>query len=166
MWLVKYLLVFLRTSFLEIQNTQKIHQNRVGRKMSQEEEMTNLTFNQIWLPQMLQDFQKLPDIQKEETLRSLLSIMGPREKWLLQTTLPDLLFRDFITTLPIEILEQILNYLSFEDLMNCCLVSKRWNEYLSSLPVIWRNQAWKQGMNTQRQLFDGNAWKNYAFYGK
>ena len=57
-----------------------------------------------------------------------------------------MLFRDFITELPVEILESVLDFLSFEDLINCCLVCKCWNTNLTSMSAIWKNQSFKQGM--------------------
>ena len=56
-----------------------------------------------------------------------------------------MLFRDFITELPVEILESVLDFLSFEDLINCCLVCKCWNSNLTSMSAIWKNQSFKQG---------------------
>ena len=107
------------------------------------------SFRESWLPQFLEDFQKLQTDEKEETIKSLISVLGSKEKWLLQNTLPDMLFRDFITELPVEILENVLDYLSFEDLINCCLVCKSWNQYMSSLSMIWKNQSFKQGLKIE-----------------
>ena len=121
-----------------------------------------MDFHGKWLPQFLSEFQTLKAEEKEETVKSLMGIMGPKEKWLLQNTLPDLLFRDFITELPLEILEKVLNYLSFEDLVNCCLTCKSWHSYLSSLWAVWRNQAFKQGMNVTHEC---SNWRKFAVHG-
>ena len=128
--------------------------------------MNHETFQLQWLPEFLGDFQKLSSDEKEETIKALIDIMGPKEKWLLQTALPDMLFRDFIIDLPSEILENILNYLTFEDLINCCLVSKSWNKYLSSLSAVWRWQAFKLGMNINNYSLEDKIWKNLALTGK
>merc|ERR1719491_513628 len=112
--------------------------------------MTN--FREFWLPQFLEDFQMLQTNEKEETIKALVSALGPSEKGLLQNILPDMLFRDFITELPVEILESVLDFLSFEDLINCCLVCKCWNSNLTSMSAIWKNQSFKQGQELHPRL--------------
>lgn len=122
-------------------------------------------FKEKWLPQLLDDFTKLDEEDREETVKALLEIMGPKEKWFLQTALPDLLFRDFVTTLPVEILEHILSYLEIEDIVNCCMVSKVWNNHLSKLSLVWKGQATNQGMKMNPKI-PPKDWKSYALYGK
>jgi hypothetical protein len=117
-----------------------VSQTKSGRKMEE--------FDDKWLPKLLQDFSKLKTEEKEATINGLLGILAPREKWLLQTILPDLLFRDFVTNLPTEILENILSFVSCDDLLNCCQVSKSWNRCLTGLAAVWRLQASKLGMTT------------------
>ena len=46
---------------------------------------------------------------------------------------------DPMTVLPRELAEQILEYLSFRQRMNACLVSKPWTQFIRSIPNLWRH---------------------------
>jgi F-box/TPR repeat protein Pof3 len=46
---------------------------------------------------------------------------------------------DPLTVLPRELAEQILNYLNFKQLMNTCLVSKEWAQFIRRTPNLWRH---------------------------
>jgi F-box/TPR repeat protein Pof3 len=46
---------------------------------------------------------------------------------------------DPLTVLPRELAEQILNYLSFKQLMNTCLVSPQWAQFIRRTPNLWRH---------------------------
>jgi F-box/TPR repeat protein Pof3 len=46
---------------------------------------------------------------------------------------------DPLTVLPRELAEQILNYLSFKQLMNTCLVSPEWAQFIRRTPNLWRH---------------------------
>jgi F-box/TPR repeat protein Pof3 len=46
---------------------------------------------------------------------------------------------DPLTMLPRELAEQILGYLSFRQLMNTCLVSKEWANFIRRTPNLWRH---------------------------
>ena len=46
---------------------------------------------------------------------------------------------DPLTVLPRELAEQILNYLNFKQLMNTCLVSKEWAQFIRRTPNMWRH---------------------------
>ena len=111
-------LVFLTKNLAKIsENTQK--------KMDSEQ------FKTEWLPTFLTQFKKLDSCQKETTIHSLLEILESKEKFILQSYLPDMLYRDFITQLPYEILERIIDFLDLEDILNSCMVSKSWCDRLS-----------------------------------
>jgi len=46
---------------------------------------------------------------------------------------------DPLTVLPRELAEQILTYLNFKQLMNTCLVSKEWAQFIRRTPNLWRH---------------------------
>jgi F-box/TPR repeat protein Pof3 len=46
---------------------------------------------------------------------------------------------DPLTVLPRELAEQILNYLNFKQLMNTCLVSPQWTQFIRRTPNLWRH---------------------------
>lgn len=46
---------------------------------------------------------------------------------------------DPMTVLPRELAETILDYLSFRQRMNACLVSKQWTQFIRSIPNQWRH---------------------------
>ncbi len=131
--------------------------------------MTDKDFATVWLPKLIRDFQRLNESQREVAIEELLENIGPREKWLLQNRVPDLLFRDFVTGLPMEILENVLSYLSCQDLLNCCQVSSSWNKTLSGngMPVVWRNRAMQLGLTvkTSDPGQSSEDFKKFSLYG-
>jgi hypothetical protein len=52
--------------------------------------------------------------------------------------------KDFISKLPVEIVELILGYLDWKSLINCCQVNKTWRKKLTyDFNLIWYNQIFK-----------------------
>ncbi|KAL8989395.1 MAG: hypothetical protein Q9177_001708 [Variospora cf. flavescens] len=47
--------------------------------------------------------------------------------------------KDPLTVLPAEIAEMILSYLDFRQIVSLLRVSARWQEYLCSMPSLWKN---------------------------
>ena len=125
-------------------------------------------FKTDWLPKFLSHFkEELNSEQKEETICSLIHILESKEKYLLQSSLPDLLYRDFIQLLPYELLERIIGFLEFEDILNCCKVSKLWNEKLTNFSRIWKTQASNcLGLKTNLEDSEIGKWKDYAMFGR
>ena len=121
-----------------------------------------------WLSSFIEKYQALNDTQKETTVVKLLDVIGPNEKWLLQNRVPDFLFRDFVSNLPLEILEKVLSFLSCQDLLNCCQVSKSWSGVLSDprIPTIWRARASQLGIRPAPQSQEEIVFfKKLAIYG-
>ncbi|KAK5720157.1 hypothetical protein LTR15_007430 [Elasticomyces elasticus] len=46
---------------------------------------------------------------------------------------------DPLTVLPRELAEQILEYLTFQQRMNACMVSKQWTMFIRSVPSLWQH---------------------------
>ena len=109
--------------------------------------MNREEFEETWLPQTMTQYKSLSPEQKTKFMSELLQSLGHTEKYLLQSALPQLLFRDFVKLLPLEILEKIFDYLTVQDLLHCCSVSKHWNKYLNSQASLWKNQAKFLGLN-------------------
>ena len=128
--------------------------------------MDQTKFQSDWLPKFLDQFKDLDSDQKETTILSLLDILESKEKYILQSSLPNLLYRDFVNLLPYEILEKVLDYLDFEDILNCCIVSKSWNERLSNFCSVWKNRAIDMGMEIPESMTSRENWKEYALNGK
>ena len=123
-------------------------------------------FQNDWLPKFLDQFKDLDSDQKETTILSLLDILESKEKYILQSSLPNLLYRDFVNLLPYEILEKVLDYVEFEDILNCCMVSKSWNQRLSNFSSVWKNRAIDMGLEIPESMNSRGNWKEYALKGK
>ncbi|KAF2839404.1 hypothetical protein M501DRAFT_1057677 [Patellaria atrata CBS 101060] len=46
---------------------------------------------------------------------------------------------DPLNALPAELVDMVLSYLSFKNIVNCLRVSRTWNGYLGSIPSLWSN---------------------------
>lgn len=81
---------------------------------------------------------ELPPICYKNLLFQLVSSLDRRELSDLGTLIRDNLKRDFLSSLPLEIVLKILTNLSFSDIAQCLQTCKRWNELINSTPHLWR----------------------------
>lgn len=102
----------------------------------------------IWLHAVSVKFMSLTETQRIRTFDSLIGLCGSKEMIHLSDILPNLLYRDFIRLLPIEISTHILMYLDEKSLLNCCLVSKYWNLLINSFREVWIHMARRVGART------------------
>ncbi|ODQ44612.1 hypothetical protein PICMEDRAFT_55424 [Pichia membranifaciens NRRL Y-2026] len=66
----------------------------------------------------------------------------------LHSTLFKVLKKDLITTLPTEIISNILQNLDHTNLLNCFQVSKKWSNVISHFPELWKNLIFKEKLIT------------------
>lgn len=59
--------------------------------------------------------------------------------------------------LPRELAEQILEYLSFKQRMNACLVSKSWTQFIRSCPDLWQHLDLSKARGKVRSAFVSRA---------
>lgn len=64
---------------------------------------------------------------------------------------------DPLTVLPRELAETILEYLSFRQRMNACLVSKAWTQFVRSTPTLWRHLDLSGARRKVRTVFMSRA---------
>lgn len=79
---------------------------------------------EVWLEETVKRFGQLSSEEQTVTLNELIRGCGSEQLWHLQHTLPDFLFRDFISLLPQEINEKILGYVDAPSLLEACMVSQ------------------------------------------
>lgn len=81
---------------------------------------------------------ELPPVCYKNLLFQLVSSLDRRELSDLGTLIRDNLKRDFLSSLPLEIVLKVLTNLSFADIAQCLQTCKRWNELINSTPHLWR----------------------------
>ena len=64
---------------------------------------------------------------------------------------------DPLTVLPREIAELILDYLTFRQRMNACLVSKQWTHFIRSAPNLWQHLDLSLAQKKVRSAFISRA---------
>lgn len=64
---------------------------------------------------------------------------------------------DPLTVLPRELAETILQYLSFRQRMNACLVSKGWAQFIRSIPSLWSHLDLSSAKRKVRTAFISRA---------
>jgi len=129
---------------------------------------------------IVRQFRLLSSAQRKITLGEILSCCTSEEISYIDQKLPGFLYRDFVTSLPLELAERFLEYLSVKDLLTACRVSKPWNRIISGMKIVWRNNCLKfgcnpvaislsypkntciRGMQIQQDLCDGSAWTQDA----
>jgi F-box/TPR repeat protein Pof3 len=60
---------------------------------------------------------------------------------------------DPFAQLPIEIVEMILSYLNFRQIVYCTRVSKQWNVFINSLPGLWMHLDFSEAKKPVRSAF-------------
>jgi hypothetical protein len=78
-------------------------------------------------------------INRQHFIDKLLSVCEPADLIHLNRRV-DEYKRDFVSLLPIEVVERILYFLDWKTILNCCQVNKVWNETISkSFNKLWYN---------------------------
>ncbi|CAG5118145.1 unnamed protein product [Candidula unifasciata] len=98
-----------------------------------------------WLQQTLSSYTKLNDSDKNATLTALIAASGPSQLYELYNRLPEFVLRDFISSLPAELVTNILKYLDGQHLLVCCQVCSSWNDIINSHTRLWYQLALDAG---------------------
>ncbi|KAH9491900.1 hypothetical protein Btru_029011 [Bulinus truncatus] len=101
------------------------------------------------LEKFINAYKHFSDEDKNCVIDAVITASGPDQLLYLSKLLPDLVFRDFIRFLPLELVQKILQHLEGQQLLICCQVSKIWSERIDSLPIIWRSLAETAGADLQ-----------------
>ncbi|KAK7186937.1 hypothetical protein DPSP01_011613 [Paraphaeosphaeria sporulosa] len=64
---------------------------------------------------------------------------------------------DPFTILPVELVEMVIGYLSFKNMINCLRVSRGWKEYLTNRPKLWANIDLSSATKSVSRSFLANA---------
>ncbi|KAK4952029.1 hypothetical protein LTR10_009949 [Elasticomyces elasticus] len=64
---------------------------------------------------------------------------------------------DPLTVLPRELAEQILEYLTFQQRMNACMVSKQWTMFIRSVPSLWQHLDFSAARRKVKTAFVSRA---------
>jgi hypothetical protein len=82
---------------------------------------------------------KSNSINRQQFIDKLLALCDPADLIYLSRRV-DAYKRDFISLLPIEVVEVILKFLDWRTILNCCQVNTVWNETISkSFNKMWYN---------------------------
>ena len=106
------------------------------------------------------DFKSFSDEEKNLAIEKILLLCEPQQLHILSDQLPNLVKRDFIRFLPIELVFHVIKYLDYKTLGRCCKVSKSWNSILSNYPDIWESWCASVGvLNSQKLTTSDVNWK-------
>lgn len=97
----------------------------------------NATAKETKIHKLVDTFKSFNNEEKTLAIQKILCFCEPEQLLFLSEQLPNIVRRDFIRYLPSEVLFHILKYLDYKTISRCFLVSKTWNELLSS-----HNKAW------------------------
>ena len=90
-----------------------------------------------WLKSLANDYQKLTSSQRLDVLCRLSKILSPSELYDYSNYMTDLLHRDFISSLPAELVDHLLSYVDHKSLLSACCVSVRiCNVDLARIPFV------------------------------
>jgi len=78
---------------------------------------------EAWLKSVASDYKKLASSQRLDVLCRLSTILSPSELYDYSNYMTDLLHRDFISTLPAELVDHLLSYVDHKSLLSACSVS-------------------------------------------
>ncbi|XP_052807929.1 uncharacterized protein LOC128236846 isoform X1 [Mya arenaria] len=85
-------------------------------------------------------FNNWSDVKRNEFLHKFLLKLDPRQHYFVSSFLTSRQYKDFISLLPENIALKILDHLSVKDLLNCCMVCKKWNA-LANNNGLWQQQC-------------------------
>ena len=91
---------------------------------------------EAWLKSLTDDYQKLASSQRLDVLCVLSKILSPSELYEYSNYVTDLLHRDFISSLPAELVDHLLSYVDHTSLLRACCVSIRPNTNLCAGTLI------------------------------
>lgn len=108
-------------------------------------------------------YTKLDDTRRNFTIDCLIACSGSSQLCHLHAKTSELLHRDFLRLLPVELREHLLSFLDGKSLLTCCKVSKVWNEVINSSSRVWLGACMRSGLVVNKSIDNGDAkfWKSF-----
>lgn len=93
------------------------------------------------------DFSELNGPTRVHALLEMVKICGYQEQLDFEEKLQELLYKDFITQLPVQLAEHLIFYLGLDDAINCLAVSKNWKRVIGGCTSYWTMRAEQVGLS-------------------
>ncbi|XP_060599165.1 uncharacterized protein LOC132752799 isoform X1 [Ruditapes philippinarum] len=100
--------------------------------------------------------QNWSDVKRNEFLHKFMLKLDPRQHYFVSSFLAARQHKDFISLLPKDISLKILHYLTVQDLLRCCMVSKTWN-ILANNNDLWKHKC--ECVKMEVPVTDQPEWK-------
>lgn len=116
-----------------------------------------------WLQSVTECYSQLSDDERNLTIDFLIANSGSSQLLHLYAKTTELLHRDFLRLLPVELRENLLSYIDGKSILTCCSVSKTWNEILSSSSRLWQQACQRSGLIIGKNVDNADAkyWKSF-----
>ncbi|KAI8982589.1 WD40-repeat-containing domain protein [Pilobolus umbonatus] len=100
------------------------------------------------IPYLIEEYDHMPDHVKSSLLLDLIHKSTKNTVQWMVSIMNTTLKRDFITSLPRELVLHILSYLDVYTLCHACYVNKQWKEIVDNEDKVWYRLLMKDGYDT------------------